>query len=318
LSLEDLAAKILIDTDAGIDDSLAVLAVCTLAGDRLQAVTCTAGNTSLEGVVNNVLLTLDQAGSDVPVYAGSIRPLMGIPADAGPIMGPDGLGGATQFLPPASHSKAEGAAALTILEQSRGAAPVTLLALGPLTNLALALRLDEDLPSRVDELVIMGGAVNAQGNATSAAEFNFFCDPEAAYSVLRAGFKRITLVPWETCIRAAIPWEAYEQLCTRETRRAAFFRMITSSLAGILRDQYHLPGLILPDMAAALVMLDPSSALEICEAAVEVVIQHGAGRGISAVDWRGLGELAPNARIVLAVDQSKLYNMLDTILSIDS
>jgi len=304
----------MIDTDAGIDDALAILCVSALPEISLEAVTCTAGNTSLEFVTNNVLLTLDQTAADVPVYAGCARPLVGSAPDASEIMGPDGLGGATQYLPTTNRRLCPTHAALAILQHTRQTYPVSLLALGPLTNLALALGLDDGLPSRMEKIVAMGGTINAQGNASPAAEFNFYYDPEAAFSLLHAGVNEFVLVPWETCTRSAIPWNMYKELCHLGTRRSDFFRLITANLAPVLDGQYHLPGLVLPDVLAAGIALDPSLAVEVRPVAMDVLIQQGAGRGFSVIDWMGMGGNPPNVQIVMAIDEHKLNNFLLSVL----
>lgn len=306
--------RFLIDCDTGIDDALALMLVCAKAGrGSLEAVTCTAGNTGLEAVVANTLLTLEQCGQDLPVYAGCSRPLVGPPLPGETIMGPDGLGGATQHFEPARAKAQAGHASLAILAAARQPGPLTLVALGPLTNLALAVGLHNQLPQSIERLVIMGGAVQAQGNASPAAEFNFFMDPEAAYTVLHAGFRDILLVPWETCVAAALPWPDYRDICRQGTPAACFFGLVTAELAKILEGQFHLPGLVLPDVLAAALALDGNIGLDIRPAAVDVLTQGGPGRGFMPADWRGMQGNPPNARLVMEVDTRKYIALLRSV-----
>lgn len=302
-----------IDTDAGIDDALALLMVCARQGRSLQAVTCTAGNTSLDQVVKNVLLTLDEAGLEVPVYAGCARPLLGQSIPLGDLMGPDGLGGATQHLEPTARLPKAQHASMAVLDASRTASPLAFLALGPLTNLALAIGVDNSLPGRVERLVIMGGAVQAQGNAGPASEFNFACDPEAAFAVLQAGFKDVLVVPWETCIKAALPWEDYRQICARQTPAACFFSLLTGQLAKILDEQFGLPGLVLPDVLAAALAFDESLAVDIHPAYAGVLTARGAGRGFMPVDWRGIQGGPSNVRLVMDIEPRRFHSLLRSV-----
>jgi purine nucleosidase len=176
---------ILIDTDPGQDDAVALLlAFASRETLDIRLVSTVAGNVELEKVTANALRIRDLAGAgDIPVFAGTSAPMVLPLETAAYISGPDGLAGAG--LPPAASVAAPGHAVDAIIAALRAAPPdgLTICALGPLTNIALALRLAPDIAPRIRELVIMGGAMNL-GNVTPAAEFNFYVDPHAATVVL--------------------------------------------------------------------------------------------------------------------------------------
>jgi len=186
------AKKIIIDCDPGIDDALALVLAHGHPELDLRGITTVAGNVGLDQTTDNALRIRDFLGMpDVPVVAGSARPLVRSPIHARQVHGTSGLGAAR--LPAASSAPADGHA-VDFLAAVIGADPgqVTLIATGPLTNIALAVRRYPDLVSQVSEFVIMGGSAG-RGNVTPAAEFNIAADPEAAAVVFGAGWT-VTMV----------------------------------------------------------------------------------------------------------------------------
>ena len=181
--------RIVIDTDPGLDDAIALwLALGSADRLRVEAVTVTGGNVGLARCLANALAIVGMTGRAVPVHAGRADPLLGKRLDAVLIHGADGLGAVR--LPPGggmAHGAAPGLAADAIRAVLRDAGPaVTLVGLGPVTNLALALATEPALASRVERIVLMSGAVGA-GNITASAEFNAAGDPEALAMLLAAG-----------------------------------------------------------------------------------------------------------------------------------
>ena len=193
-------ARVLLDCDPGIDDALAIVFACGHPGLDLTGVTTVSGNVDLGKVTANALSVLELAGRpEVPVVAGSARPLLRPIADARDVHGESGLGAAT--LPPARAEAIPGHAVDFLIEQI-GAAPgeITLVATGPLTNIALAVRREPRLTGWVHDFVIMGGST-ARGNTTPAAEFNIWADPEAAAIVFGAGWQ-VTMVGLDVTLQA--------------------------------------------------------------------------------------------------------------------
>ena len=196
----------LIDTDPGVDDALAIL-MCLAAPDiEVQALTVLGGNVALTDTVRNACVLADHARAQNPscpvkVYAGVGRPLIGAAPDAAFVHGADGFGDA--MLPkPATQPEALHAALAIIATANKFGGELEILALGPLTNIALALALDPTLPSKVKRLIIMGGAITGKGNITAFAEFNIAVDPESAQSVLTS-WPNAELVDWEATLQNA-------------------------------------------------------------------------------------------------------------------
>ena len=182
-----MTTRIILDCDPGIDDALAIAFAHGHPGIDLVGITTVAGNVELAKTTANALAVCEFIGAaGTPVTAGCAGPLLRPALDARQVHGDSGLGGAT--LPPPAASPAAGHAVDYIID-TVGAAPgeITLVATGPLTNIALAVRREPRLADWVREFVIMGGSAG-RGNVTPAAEFNIWADPEAAAAVFRAGW----------------------------------------------------------------------------------------------------------------------------------
>jgi purine nucleosidase len=197
-----MAFKILLDCDPGLDDALALLLA---QGDRnieLVAVTTVGGNVSIEKTTRNALELREYLGfSDVPVAAGTGEPLSGPVQSAEHVHGEDGLGNVV--LPKAKLTTSESHAVDLIIETLRAApGEIHLVATGPLTNIALALRKEPAIVDLVASFTIMGGSYT-RGNATPAAEFNIYADPEAAAEVFAAGW-RVTMVGLDLTLQAIV------------------------------------------------------------------------------------------------------------------
>ncbi len=191
--------RVIIDCDPGIDDALAlhVLARMVRSGEiEVVGITTLAGNVPLEYPLRNAAFVSAELGGLAPVFAGASGPLRGsAQAEAGDYHGSDGLGGLYRDAHPVPSSQdAIMWLVETVRELAAQSTPATILAVGPLTNIARALEIEPGLPALVENTIIMGGAVTVAGNITPHAEFNFFCDPEAAAAVFRSEL-RIDLVP---------------------------------------------------------------------------------------------------------------------------
>jgi purine nucleosidase len=197
-------APVILDVDTGTDDALALAYAVTSPNIDLVAVTTVAGNVDVEKTTANTLAVLDWLGAgEVPVHRGASRPLVRPHRDAIYFHAEGGLGGAQLPLPTRSVGEDRGPAALIRLARQRPQ-ELTLVTLGPLTNLAIALNVEPTLPDLLKAVVVMGGAFTVPGNTTQAAEFNILVDPEAAEQVFAAPFQNLTVVGLDVTERVAL------------------------------------------------------------------------------------------------------------------
>lgn len=302
---------LLIDTDPGVDDAWALLMAFASPKHHVIGLTIAAGNVGLEHTVRNALKLCEIAGVDVPVFAGCAVPLVHPAEDAAYVHGRDGFGD-TGYLPPARAAETEHAA-LAIIRLSHAHPGLLLVALGPLTNLALALRLDPTLPSRIGRLVVMGGAVTGQGNTSVSAEFNIAFDPEAAHVVFEA-FEAFDLVDWEAVLRHGLSHAEVEQWLAAATPKAAFYQAISRRTRewseGRRGTHWHsADGLA---MAAA---LEPDAAVGWARHAVEVETGGRLTRGATIVDWADRSARPANARILQGLDPQRFRQWLRLALA---
>ncbi len=298
---------LLIDTDPGVDDALALLMAFAHPRVALKALTIAAGNVGLAHTVANALRLVELAGVDVPVHAGCATPLLHPAADAAYVHGLDGFGDAG--LPPPRGAVHPEHAALAILRLSHEhAGELLLVTLGPLTNLALALRLDPTLPARVKRLVVMGGAVTGQGNTSVAAEFNIAFDPEAAHVVFE-GFPLAEVVDWELVLRHGMDFEAFEGWLAAGDARAAFYAAISDKTRAWGRTRGH-PRFLCADALAMAHVLEPEGAREVARRPLAVELEGRHARGQTLVDWQQRGGRPANADIVMAYDHARFERLV--------
>jgi purine nucleosidase len=186
---------------------------------------------------------------------------------------------------------------------------LTLVAIGPLTNLALATRLDPSLPDKYAQLVVMGGAIRGVGNVTLAAEFNFYADPEAAAVVLGA-WRGLTLVSWETTMDHAFSVEQRDELLAVDTPRGEFFRRITTHTMEVLEKMMGRGELYEPDLLAVAVALEPDIIKEAEAHYVQVELAGVHTRGQTIVDWSDRSGNEPNVNLVLKMNKERLWEMI--------
>lgn len=180
--------RLILDTDPGLDDALALFLALASPEVQLEAVTTVSGNVHVDLTTRNALTLLELAGrTDIPVARGCDRPLLRQPVFADYVHGQNGLGG-VELPTPNLQPLAQHAVDLIIERVMAAPREITLVPVGPLTNIALALRKEPRIADRVREVVIMGGALRVPGNVTPEAEFNIYADPHAAHIVFHAGW----------------------------------------------------------------------------------------------------------------------------------
>lgn len=304
----DSRIPLLIDTDPGVDDALALLMAFADPRHEVVGLTVTAGNVGLRHTVANALKLRDIAGAnEVPVYAGCDRPLLHPAPDAAYVHGEDGFGDVGYEPSSGVVAPHHGAEAIIAMSHAH-AGRLLLVALGPLTNLALALRLDPTLPERIARLVVMGGAVTGHGNITPAAEFNIYFDPEAAHIVFD-GFPRFDLCDWEAVVAHGLHHRAVEDWLRASGPVAAFYERISRRTrlwsADRRGDFWHSA-----DGLAMAFALAPDAALDVAERPVEVALGGPPSRGMTIVDWGREDGRGDNARILQRYDQARFEAMI--------
>ncbi|MCY4464726.1 MAG: nucleoside hydrolase [Chloroflexi bacterium] len=274
----------LIDTDAGSDDAVAIVMALRQPDVDVRAITTVAGNVPLGQALQNALYFVEFCAADVPVYAGADRPLLREFVSADWFHGADGLGDWGDRYVPRRTKAAPGHAVDAIIDLARATSDLTIVTLGPLTNLALALRKAPDIVERVDRCVIMGGAACTNGNVTPAAEYNIWCDPEAAQIVFRSGLP-IEMVGWEFSqgpfVLSLADIEALRGLGSPFADFA-----IDSNIKGMRGYEVQTGeiGISLPDGVAMAVAINPSICGRSSQHALDVECDSELTRGMTVVD----------------------------------
>jgi len=309
------AIPVIIDTDTAQDDCVTILLALLDPAADLLAITMVAGNVGFEQQVANAHLSLNVAGrlGTVPVHPGCRRPMLRDWASAEDVHG-DGSGGLSMDLDGVSGSDEHAVDALLRLTAERPG-ELSIVAIGPLTNIAVAVVKDPGFAGRVKRLYVMGGSNNGRGNITAAAEFNFYVDPEAAQVVLDAGFADLHLVTWDplTLRDATIDRARYTALCGLGTPLAAFFARICDATIDY-DESVGIDGSTHPDSLTLAVMLHPELVLDHARYRVDVETRSELTRGLSVMAWAKFG-LTPNATVVEAVDGEAFYRLLTGLLA---
>lgn len=301
--------RFVIDTDPGVDDAHAIMMAGAHPNVQIEALTVVAGNVGLPKTVANACLILDALDEDAPVFAGCETPLIPGAVDAAHVHGEDGLGDAG-FEPSQRVVESEHAAAALVRMAQESPGELTLVAIGPLTNLAVALKLDPGLPARYKRLVIMGGAENGRGNTpTWTSEFNIYSDPEAAHIVF-SNWPALTMVSWEATMANSVPMAMIAQWQAMETPRSKFFsRVFANTLDFIVRNlgRTSLPA---ADGLAMAVAIEPEIVQSAEKRYVTVELNGQHSRGQTVVDWMGRSGLTPNTTITGMVDPQRFRDLL--------
>ena len=286
------------------------------SGATVEAMTTVTGNVHVDWVTRNVFTVLDIVGATVPVYRGADTPLMpGYWEPETRVHGEDGLGNYRRRGNQRHSVEPEHAASALVRLANEAPGEYTLVALGPLTNVALACKLDPEFPEKIRQFVFMGGTISALGNTTNVtAEFNLYCDPEAALIAL-AAFPMSTMLSWETTIKHSFTWEAYDALTTIPSDAGRFFHETTQGTVAYLRQFRERIGYLLPDPLAMAITLEPDIILNAEEHYVTVEVRGEFTRGQTVIDYFGLKGQESNVRIVTELDTDRVYQMFQQMLA---
>ncbi len=293
-----------IDTDTASDDAVAILMALRWPGVQVDGITTVAGNVPLEMCTRNARYTVELCGAETPVYAGMARPLMREPSYAFFFHGPDGMGGMNYPEPARPVQPQHGVEALIAAVRAHPG-EITLVTLGPLTNLAAALTLAPDLAQKIPACYIMGGAANCVGNISPAAEFNIWVDPEAAKMVFQSGLPKM-MVGWEHC-RGAANLDERDMALVRafHTPYADFTLDCNQSALRANRDWLGEPGLPFPDPITMAIALDPQVCKRSGKYFVDVEAQSELTRGMTVVDERCVTHKEPNTEVCWEIDPDR-------------
>jgi inosine-uridine nucleoside N-ribohydrolase len=300
-----MSTPILLDCDPGHDDAIALLLALGSNELELRGVTTVAGNQTLEKTTANAIRVLELARrGEIPVAAGADRPLVRDPRVAADVHGETGLDGPD--LPPPQADPSPEHAVDFLAERVEG---TTLVATGPLTNVALLLARHPQ--ARPDRIVLMGGAI-AEGNVTPAAEFNIWADPEAAHRVFTSGLE-VTMVGLDVTHKALVSSAEAERL-----RAAGRIGRVVAELldfyGGFHRATYGWDGSPIHDAVAVAHVID-ATLLELEHVNVRIDCESELCRGRTVADiWRRTG-LEPNAHVAVGIDSARFVELLRERLS---
>lgn len=303
------ARRIIIDTDPGVDDAIAILMALASPELEVLGLSAVAGNVSLELTAANALRVCELAGRcDMPVFAGCAKPLKRPLVTATVAHGETGLNGAN--LPPARMSLQSTHAVDWLIDRvmESSAGEITICALGPLTNIATAIHREPRFSQKLREIVIMGGAGENAGNVSAHAEFNIFVDPEAAAEVFKCGCP-LTLVPLDLTQQVIVTRSRLDRIRSLGSRvgqavtgMLEFYNGFDTGRTERASDALHDPCVI-----AYLLNRDLFAGSRI-EVAIET--ESGDKSGMTVMDWAGLSRRAPNCYVIQKVDADGFFRLL--------
>jgi len=285
----------LIDTDTASDDAVAIQMALAAPDVRVLALTTVAGNVGVEQATRNALLTVEVMGASTPVFPGIAKPLTRDHDDAHWFHGRDGMGD-QNFAPPKGEAESEHAVD-ALLRLSRERPGATLVTLGPLTNIAVALTREPDFANRIARCVVMGGAPCCEGNVTPAAEYNIWVDPEAASVVFRSALP-LEMVGWHVSRGESVLNEADEaEILALGTAKARFAIECNARAREAYFEQTGQRGISLADPTAMAVALDRSIGTSWSRHRVAIECASELTRGMTLVDRLNVSGDSSNAAV---------------------
>ncbi len=300
--MSPVSTPIVIDTDPGVDDAVAIMLALASPEVELKAVTTVFGNVALDATTENagrLLALCDRA--DIPLAVGAARPLVHPQRELAPQWhGDDGLGGQAATLPAPVSPGSRGAIEVLADVLRSSDQPVTLVPIGPLTNIALLLAVHPELAPRIGRIIWMGGSLGA-GNTSGVAEFNAHCDPEAAHRVLTQADVPVTMVPLDLTLRCPAGPEWVDALAASGPRCAALAGVI-GHYREAFRMRYGIDAVAVHDAVAVLEAVLPGT-LRTTPRPVAVACDLGPARGATVGMAEGSG---PPVQVALDADTDKV------------
>lgn len=281
-----MTRKMIIDTDTASDDAVAIMMALQTPDIEVEAITVVAGNMPVDQGSINARYTVELCGKDVPVHLGADQPLTREVYRAYFFHGPDGMGGMNYQT---TRPVAEGHAVDVLIDTIQANPGIILVTLGPLTNVALALAKAPEIVDNVSRCVVMGGAACTVGNITPAAEYNIWCDPEAARMCFRSGLP-IEMVGWELCRGEANLTDEDMRYCQEVIDTPLSHFAVDCNISALQTNREWLgdPGLGLPDPVAMAIAIDPTICTRRSKHYVEIECDGTYTRGMTVVDQLGV------------------------------
>lgn len=305
-----MTEKVIFDTDPGIDDALALLLLAASPEVELRAITVTHGNTSQEKCLRNALQLVELAGiQEVPVIRGATEPLVKELSVAEETHGDGGLGYAV--LPPSTvmaHSTRAHDVIIQEIEKNPG--EITILAVGPMTNVALALLKKPSIAGKLKRIISMGGAIHYPGNATPQSEYNVYCDPEAFDIVVKAGID-FTLVPLDVTYQCIFTTEHLARINSARDDIKRFIADSTRFYMEFHASHQDIQGCAINDPLAAALLLDASLVTN-RDYYLTIELQSPTSKAKTIVDHYGALKKSPNAKVAMEVDVVKFMDLFIT------
>ncbi|AJS57667.1 ribonucleoside hydrolase RihC [Paenibacillus sp. IHBB 10380] len=285
---------IIIDTDPGIDDAVALAIALYSEELDVRLITTVAGNVGLDKVTTNALRLLKFFNKNIPVALGAERPLIKEPIDASDIHGSTGMDGFDFEEPTEDLVLKENAVNAMYRVIMESEVPITIVPIGPLTNIALLLKLYPEVKANIAEIVLMGGST-ARGNAGVMAEFNIFADPEAAKIVFQSNLP-IVMVGLDVGLKALVYPEDSEQLKDMNQTGRMIYQLFQKYRGGSMKT-----GLKMYDSCAIAYLLKPEM-FQVTDTFVDVELNGSMTTGCTVVDFKGYLGKSSNAKVCVDID----------------
>jgi inosine-uridine nucleoside N-ribohydrolase len=302
-----MARRVILDVDPGIDDAMALSWALFDPQLDVVAVTAVGGNCSPAQATRNmqaIVETLDPPRW--PRLGGASEPDVSLPSEGRGLYGPDGMGGVEFAVAERQHLHP---AEKVICDEVRAAPDaITIVALGPLTNIARAFQRDPELPSLVGRVVIMGGTVSGPGNITPAAEFNIYCDPPSAQAVFRSPSTK-TLIPLDVTNQVTLTYDLFNQLPEESTKVGKFLRQILPGAYRGYRQQFGVEGIHCHDTVTLMAVAHPEL-FGTREMAGDVETMGELTRGMTVFDRRRAPAWRHNMEVAVEIQKEKVVEKI--------
>ncbi|MFL5806035.1 MAG: nucleoside hydrolase [Roseiflexaceae bacterium] len=299
--------RVIIDCDPGVDDSMAILLAFNSPEVQVEGLTTVFGNTGTAITTQNALRLVELAGRpDVPVAAGAQKPLLRpFAGDGWVVHGRNGLGGVA-YPDPQGQPDRRHAAQLIVETIMANPGQITLVPIGPLTNIALAVALEPRITQQVELVVLMGGAATVPGNVSAVAEANIHNDPEAANIVFHAGWP-LVMVGLDVTTKSIMSSAYMERLRSANNRYTEFIYSISQHYMNFYKER-GVDGFHVHDSSAIGYVIDPTL-FTTRHVFVDVEYHSPYHHGQTVADWRGRRERAPNVQVCVDVDSQRLLDL---------